>query len=335
MVEILADYCNILLFILPKCAIICHILALGGKAMKRIISLLLVTVICAGVLAGCGGGQSTTSSSISSQNSVISKYLPHSENLTWDSTKSSVPNAYETDVSIGSIVFDSPDYDFDSSDKIKNITYKKRNITSGYYNFIVKTLNKLYGKNEETENAATWKVKIPTGENCLISLSDNTDEKKEVVLSYDIQRKTNTQTSSTTSSKTTDSKSDTSSKSSSSTASSRTEVSSTPVESKASSSTPTVTTSQRNALRRAKQYLDIMPFSYTGLIEQLEFEKHSHEDAVYAADNCGADWNKQAAKKAKEYLDIMAFSRDGLIEQLEFEGYTHEQAVYGVDQTGL
>lgn len=42
-----------------------------------------------------------------------------------------------------------------------------------------------------------------------------------------------------------------------------------------------------------------MPFSYTGLIEQLEYEQYSHDDAVYAADNCGADWNEQAAKKHK------------------------------------
>ncbi len=78
-----------------------------------------------------------------------------------------------------------------------------------------------------------------------------------------------------------------------------------------------------------------MPFSYTGLIEQLEYEQYSHDDAVYAADNCGADWNEQAAKKAQSYLDIMEFSRQGLIDQLQFEGYTYEQAVYGVNQVGL
>jgi len=77
-----------------------------------------------------------------------------------------------------------------------------------------------------------------------------------------------------------------------------------------------------------------MAFSYKGLIEQLEFEQYSHEDAVYAANNCGADWNEQAAKKAKDYLSIMAFSKASLIEQLEFEGFTHEQAVYGAEANG-
>lgn len=86
-----------------------------------------------------------------------------------------------------------------------------------------------------------------------------------------------------------------------------------------------------NALQAAKNYLAVMPFSHSGLIEQLEFEGYSYSEAAYAADNCGADWYEQAAKKAKQYLEIMAFSRSGLIDQLEFDGFTYEQAVYGVD----
>lgn len=93
--------------------------------------------------------------------------------------------------------------------------------------------------------------------------------------------------------------------------------------------------SQSNALKSAKSYLEYSSFSYNGLIEQLEYEKYSHEDAVYAADNCGADWNEQAAKSAESYLAYSSFSRDSLIEQLEYEGFTHEQAVYGVEQNGL
>lgn len=98
--------------------------------------------------------------------------------------------------------------------------------------------------------------------------------------------------------------------------------------------TDSMTVSQKNALKSAESYLNYSSFSYTGLVEQLEFEKYSHEDAVYAADHCGADWNEQAVKKAKSYLDYSSFSKDGLIEQLEYEGFTHEQAVYGVEQNG-
>ena len=78
-----------------------------------------------------------------------------------------------------------------------------------------------------------------------------------------------------------------------------------------------------------------MAFSYDGLVDQLEYEKFSYDDAVYGVDNCGADWNEQAAKKAEEYLDFMSFSRDGLIEQLQYEGFTYDQAAYGVDSVGL
>lgn len=90
----------------------------------------------------------------------------------------------------------------------------------------------------------------------------------------------------------------------------------------------------KNALKKAHSYLKVMAFSYSSLVEQLEFEGYSHEASVWAVDNCGADWNEQAAKKAKNYLDVMAFSRQGLIEQLEFEGFTYDQAVYGVTQVG-
>lgn len=95
------------------------------------------------------------------------------------------------------------------------------------------------------------------------------------------------------------------------------------------------TKGETNALGSALSYLKYMPFSYTGLIKQLEYEKYSHEEAVYAADNCGADWNEQAVKCAKNYLEYMSFSRGGLIDQLVYEGFTQEQATYGVDKVGL
>ncbi len=96
-----------------------------------------------------------------------------------------------------------------------------------------------------------------------------------------------------------------------------------------------VTTSQKNAVKKAKSYLRYLSFSRDGLVKQLEFEKFSHDDAVYGADHCGADWNEQAVKKAKSYLEFSSFSHDGLVEQLEYEGFTHEQAEYGATQAGL
>ena len=91
---------------------------------------------------------------------------------------------------------------------------------------------------------------------------------------------------------------------------------------------------QKNALKSAESYLNFSAFSYEGLIKQLEFEKYSHEEAVYAADNCGADWKEQAAKSAASYLEYSSFSREGLIDQLKFEGFTDEEATYGASANG-
>ena len=98
-------------------------------------------------------------------------------------------------------------------------------------------------------------------------------------------------------------------------------------------SKPKATTGEMNALRKAESYLSIIPFSYGGLVEQLEdYDGFSHEEAVYGAENCKADWNEQALKKAESYLDVMPFSYDGLLEQLEnYDGFTNEEAIYGVD----
>ena len=95
-----------------------------------------------------------------------------------------------------------------------------------------------------------------------------------------------------------------------------------------------LTTGQKNALEQAKSYLSVMPFSRSGLIDQLEYEGYSTEDATFAVDNCGANWNEQAALKAQSYLDLMSFSRSRLIEQLEYEGFTSEQAEYGATAVG-
>lgn len=97
-------------------------------------------------------------------------------------------------------------------------------------------------------------------------------------------------------------------------------------------SNPDMTMSQKQALGKAKNYLEFSAYSYEGLIRQLEFEKFDNADATFAADNCGADWNEQAAKKAKQYLEFQNYSLDELVHQLEFEGFTEEQATYGANE---
>ena len=95
-----------------------------------------------------------------------------------------------------------------------------------------------------------------------------------------------------------------------------------------------LTVGQKNAIRKAESYIDIMAFSAKGLIKQLEFEGFSSEDASFAVNNIEVDWNEQAALKAKDYLDMMGFSADGLADQLEFEGFTEEQISYALKAVG-
>ncbi len=93
--------------------------------------------------------------------------------------------------------------------------------------------------------------------------------------------------------------------------------------------------SQQNALESAQECLSFSAFSRKGLINQLEYEGFSTEDATWAVDNVNADWNEQAAKSAKEHLNFPSFSHSGLVDQLTYDGFTPEQAEYGVSQAGL
>lgn len=94
-------------------------------------------------------------------------------------------------------------------------------------------------------------------------------------------------------------------------------------------------TGNKGALKKAKSYLNSSAFSYKGLVDQLEYEGFTPDEAKYGVDNCNADWKEQAVKKAASYLNSSSFSRSELIDQLEYEGFTYEQAVYGVEKNGL
>ncbi|MEA1851700.1 Ltp family lipoprotein [Cytobacillus sp. FSL W7-1323] len=98
---------------------------------------------------------------------------------------------------------------------------------------------------------------------------------------------------------------------------------------------PELSLSQQNAIQTAVNYLDYTAFSRTGLIEQLEYEGYSNEEATYAVDHIEVDWKEQAVQAGKNYLDFTSFSRSGLIDQLVYEGFSQEHATYAVDQIGL
>ena len=101
-----------------------------------------------------------------------------------------------------------------------------------------------------------------------------------------------------------------------------------------------LTKPQINAVRSAKQYLNISGFSRTGLIQQLSSDAgngYEVADATLAVDSLNIDWNHQAVRSAKQYLSISGFSCKGLIEQLSSSagnGYTRSQATHGAQQAG-
>jgi colicin import membrane protein len=95
--------------------------------------------------------------------------------------------------------------------------------------------------------------------------------------------------------------------------------------------TTTATPYMSEAFDMAASYLRYSSFSRDGLINQLEYEGYTTEEATAAVDAQGADWNAQAVGSAESYLGFTAFSRQWLIEQLEFDGYTNSEATFGVD----
>ena len=94
--------------------------------------------------------------------------------------------------------------------------------------------------------------------------------------------------------------------------------------------------SRDECLEAAKKCIEVMPYSEKQLAEKMEQAGYSHEDAVYSAENCGADWNEQAAKAAKECLKIVpSFSEEQLLHELTFCGFTEEQAAYGISKVDI
>lgn len=94
------------------------------------------------------------------------------------------------------------------------------------------------------------------------------------------------------------------------------------------------TAGEKSALEAALNYLSFSSFSPNGLVEQLKYEGYTQNEAVYAVNKCGADWNEQALKKAESYLSVSAFSYRSLTEQLIYEGFHPVQANYAVENCG-
>ncbi len=101
---------------------------------------------------------------------------------------------------------------------------------------------------------------------------------------------------------------------------------------------PEVTSGQENALQAGQNYVDTLPFSKEGLIQQLSSsagDGYSKADATFAANNVDADWKAEAVEAAQNYLDTIPMSKDGLIQQLSSaagDKFTPAQARYAANK---
>lgn len=105
--------------------------------------------------------------------------------------------------------------------------------------------------------------------------------------------------------------------------------------SQSGSQTAAATENQQKALDKANEYVDTLPLSRKGLIKQLEYDGYTTDVATYAADNCNANWNKEAKEMAEQYMDSTTYTYKDMVQQLETEGFTKEQAKFGAKAVGL
>ncbi|MBE6037764.1 MAG: hypothetical protein E7218_00975 [Anaerofustis stercorihominis] len=91
---------------------------------------------------------------------------------------------------------------------------------------------------------------------------------------------------------------------------------------------------QEEALKEAHKQLEYFDISYNELVETLQWMGYSFDDAIFAAEYCGADWYDEAHKCARYYVECSYFSYTGLIDQLTFDGFTEEEIKYAVENCG-
>lgn len=94
-----------------------------------------------------------------------------------------------------------------------------------------------------------------------------------------------------------------------------------------------LTLSQKNAFIKADFLVNDLHYSYDYLVYALVTEEgFSIEDAKFAADNCGADWDQQAVLWIESFGS--GYSRAGLIEVMRWNRFTDEQIEKALSEVG-
>ena len=95
-----------------------------------------------------------------------------------------------------------------------------------------------------------------------------------------------------------------------------------------------VKSEEEQALDMAKWYLadskGTVFFSYGGMVDLIELNGFSHEAAVYAADNCGADWYEMVWGELNAFWSPDGFDPQDAISNLQLRGFSYEETIYAV-----
>ena len=195
-------YYFFLVFFSKLCYNIAILRMIGEEKMKKIIALLVATLMCSIVFVGCGDTGEQTAMVLSNGDIILGEFLPHSDTLKWTTREDDYKFKRKYKNAIGMLIFDDVQYSFNDSGQIDQVLYQKQQ--SRYYDVAFSSLSKMYGSGKMTEyRGNTWSAKLSSGETCTITLK--TDEDNDtVVLTYMVERKTeeNVSVSSATSSAT-------------------------------------------------------------------------------------------------------------------------------------
>ncbi|MFD7076003.1 Ltp family lipoprotein [Nocardioides sp. NPDC059952] len=99
---------------------------------------------------------------------------------------------------------------------------------------------------------------------------------------------------------------------------------------------PKYTSSQEAAIGAAQNYVDTMPFSRKGLVDQLSSpagDKYPKKDAVFAVNHIKVDWNAEAVEAVENYQATMPMSEQAMYDQLTSpagDKFTKKQADYAI-----
>ena len=96
-----------------------------------------------------------------------------------------------------------------------------------------------------------------------------------------------------------------------------------------------ITSGEKHAVRSAISYCLYSHLSYDGVIRQLEFEKYTPEEAKFAADHCGADWDEICEKATRTNLVYQGCSLESLRKYLSYDGFTEEQIMRATEDLDI